>query len=136
MTTRKFAQDTSVPVERSRSEIEKRLQEAGAAGFGFMRLGNVGAKDSREVVTFQIANRTVRIEVGVSADAQEQRRRWRCVLLLVKAKLTAVADGISTVEREFLADIVLPNGQTVGTWLQPQIAQQKMPLMLGPGGGR
>jgi hypothetical protein len=38
------------------------------------------------------------------------RERWRAILLLVKAKLEIVALGVSTVEREFLADLVLPGG--------------------------
>ena len=39
-----------------------------------------------------------------------------------KAKLEAVAAGIATVEQEFLAYTVLPNKQTVGDWLGPQLA--------------
>lgn len=60
---------------------------------------------------------------AAARDAYEQeiRRRWRSLLLVVKAKLTAVADGISTVEREFLADLVIPTGQTLAEWLAPQL---------------
>lgn len=41
--------------------------------------------------------------------------------LVVKAKLEAVESGISTFEQEFMAHIVLPNGQTTGQWMIPQI---------------
>jgi hypothetical protein len=36
------------------------------------------------------------------------------VLLLLRAKLEAVEGGYSTVEREFLADVLLPGGGSVG----------------------
>ena len=45
----------------------------------------------------------------------------RALYLIVKAKMEAVEAGISTVEREFLYDIVLPDGRTAGEWLAPQI---------------
>lgn len=32
-----------------------------------------------------------------------------------------VGDGLSTVEREFLADVMTPNGQTVGDILAPEL---------------
>ena len=55
-------------------------------------------------------------------------------MLIVKAKLEAIEAGISTIEREFLADVVMPNNQTVGQWLAPQIEQVylsgKMPPLL------
>ena len=43
----------------------------------------------------------------------EERRRWRCLLLAIKAKLEAVASGISTFEEEFLAHIVTSSGLTI-----------------------
>jgi hypothetical protein len=50
-------------------------------------------------------------------------QRWRALALVIKAKLEAVAAGITTVEQEFLAHIVLPDGHTtVGTWMAPQLA--------------
>jgi hypothetical protein len=70
---------------------------------------------------------------------QATRSRWRAVLLLVKAKLEAIALGTSTAEREFFADLVLPNGRTVHASLAGDIATAygtgKMPpLLLGVGG--
>lgn len=50
-------------------------------------------------------------------------RRWRALLLVTKAKFEAVASGISTVEREFLADLVLPNGRVVQEELAPRLAR-------------
>jgi hypothetical protein len=55
--------------------------------------------------------------------AAEERRRWRAQLLLVKAKLEMIATGDSTVEREFLADMLMPNGKTVGSQALPALAE-------------
>ena len=66
---------------------------------------------------------------------QSCRRRWRALLLIIRAKLEAVESGIATLESEFLANLVLPDGGTVGDWLEPQIDQAyatgRMPPMLG-----
>ena len=54
--------------------------------------------------------------------------------LIIKAKLEAVDSGISTVEREFFYDVVLPDGKTVGEWMAPQLETVyqtgNMPLIL------
>lgn len=49
--------------------------------------------------------------------AQGQRERWRAVLLLLKSKLEIVRLGLVTLEHEFMADMVLPNGGTVAEQL-------------------
>ena len=74
---------------------------------------------------------------GAQRSAWEQacRQRWRPLLLIIRAKLEAVESDITTLESEFLANIVLPNGGTVGDWLVPQIEEVygtgRMPPMLG-----
>jgi len=70
--------------------------------------------------------------VRVEMD-QRCRERWRAVLLMLKAKLELVRLGISTVEREFLADLVLPSGKTVAATLEAQIVnvmRGEMPRLL------
>ena len=53
-----------------------------------------------------------------------------------KVPQLGVASGITTLEEEFLAHMVLPDGQTVGQWLLPQVAEaydtRQMPPMLPP----
>jgi hypothetical protein len=39
---------------------------------------------------------------------QAYRERWRWLVLLTKAKLEIVRVGVSTCEREFFADLLLP----------------------------
>ncbi len=154
MKPRPYAAGTEVPVEKSRAEIERLLSRHGAAQLGIVS----DAEQGLAVVLFTIAGRQVRLRVPlprlqevraacrqgefrgdpVSRWEQLSRERWRAVLLLVRAKLELVELGISTIEREFLADIALPNGQTVGEHLRPQLEEAyrsgRMPPLL-PGGG-
>ena len=85
-----------------------------------------------------------RLRVRTLADQkrrvdQATRTAWRALLLVIKAKLEAVAAGICVFESEFLAHIVLPGtGQTFGEWAIPQIARAydeagEMPPMLPMG---
>ena len=130
----RYAARTAVSVERSRDEIERLLVRYGATAFQYGWEGELSA------ISFKLADRYVRILLPMperethspagrrrSATAQQSayeqavRQRWRSLVLIVKAKLEAIASGITTLEREFLADVVMPNNQTVGQWLAPQI---------------
>jgi hypothetical protein len=42
---------------------------------------------------------------------------------VVKAKFEAVESGISAFEEEFLANVVVPGGKTVGQTVIPQLGQ-------------
>jgi hypothetical protein len=145
-----------VPVEKSRAEIESLVIKHGATGF-------MNAwQDRTAIVQFRLNSRMLRYAVEnpepkefkraglppngrkVNGDekcnalaAAEHRRRWRALLLILRAKLEIVASGDSTFDHEFLADIMLPEGGTVGQQLVPQIEQAyltgAMPKLLGPG---
>jgi hypothetical protein len=58
---------------------------------------------------------------------------------VIRAKLEAVEQGIATFQQEFLAHIVLPNGQTAGEFLLPQLDEayqkKRMPALLPGIGG-
>jgi len=135
----KFARTTTVSVEKSKAEIERTVVRYGASGFFS------GFTDDKAVVGFQIDGRMVKIVMDMPrADDKEFtyggrwdtelsnatalknweqacRQLWRALALIVKAKLEAVECGISTVEREFLADIVMKDGTTFGQWAGPQL---------------
>ena len=137
----KFATNTSVSTERSRAEIETVLRRYGASHFGYMT-----SPDSA-VIGFQASGRRVKFVVpmpdpasreftrtaarGTLRDAKAAnaewekacRQRWRALALCIKAKLEAVECGITTFESEFLAHIVLPNGETMADRALPYIAQ-------------
>ena len=115
---RRYAEDTTVPVTRSRHEIDNFLFKQQA------RQRVISEDEDRHlaIVMFSLVGRQFRIEMPlpdpkeVPSDKQREqitRARWRCMLLLIKAKFEQVASGNSTVEREFLADLVLPDGARV-----------------------
>ena len=150
----KYAEGTKVPVARSRAEIEQLLQRYGAEQFisgwgpdgsviGFMVRTEEGEK--RQVrLTLPLPDRDgfniteqgrERSETAAHAAWEKEcRRSWRALALVIKAKLEAVATGISTIQREFLADIVMANNMTMGEWSAPQIAgmyeSAQMPKLL------
>lgn len=152
----KYASDTTVSSEKSQAEIRTILNRYGASKFGYLE------EENRAAIMFEIHNRRIRfilplpsrtdkqflftphrhqqrsIEAQHEAYEQAIRQRWRALTLALKAKLEAVESGIATFEEEFMAYVMLPSGQTVGEWMQPQIAASyesgKMPpLMLSAG---
>lgn len=141
-TARKFAEGTTISVARSRDEIEKMLAKHGASGFIYGEQGN------RAMIAFELHDRRYRMDLnypGLSefsagrvnqyrerertpaqkfaAYEAEKQRLWRGLALLVKAKLEAIASGISTEEEELLSYTVMSNGQTVGEWIEPQLEE-------------
>lgn len=139
-----YASTTSVPIDRSQGEIKKILQKYGATGFGFMENANMA------VIVFEANFKRVKFVLpmpqGPSKNATQAsiktyeqlcRTKWRCLVLAIKAKLESVSSGITTFEQEFMAHIVLPNGNTVGEVMLPEIEASyqngKMPPLLGMG---
>ena len=151
----RFAADTSVSVERSRADIERALANYGATRFVYstdtekgLAIVGFAAKDRHVRFTLKLpkldafryteTRRVRRSEADTrKAWEQAQRQRWRALLLVIKAKLEAVECNISTFEQEFLANIVLPDGSTVGDWAAPQLVAAystgHMPPLLGSG---
>lgn len=151
-----YAKGTTVAAEKSRGELDRMLSRAGAT----QRLMGVDDAEGFAFVGFSLSGRQVRLRVPMPrlddrrfvrdgrgaqrskdgiAKAHDQacRERWRQLVLLVKAKLEAIALGLSTVEREFLADVYLPDGRTVHQALQDGLSEMystgKLPPLLGSG---
>lgn len=148
----KYAKQTNVSPDKSRVEIERTLTRYGATGFmyGWTERGAVigfmmQARQYRCVLELESKEAYLRTDKGrrrttlqaQGAWEQATRQRWRALALVIKAKLEAVESRISTVETEFLPWMVLPNGETVGQWMSPQLdaiyRSRKMPPLL-PGG--
>lgn len=135
-----YAADSTVPVERSRQEIERTLERYGASHFAY------GTAPGSAVIMFEANNRRIKFTLPLIVPknanerqaAQFMRTRWRCLLLSIKAKLETVESGISTFETEFMPFTVLPNGQTTADYALPFIREayesKKMPPLLGFGG--
>lgn len=130
---RPYADRTSVPVDRSRAEIERLLMRRGATQFvfghgnghallGFEMKATDANGDSvlrrlRFTMPMPVQSRSM-TETRVKA---ETRRRWRALLLVLKAKLEAVASQIVTFDQEFLAHIVVEGNTTVGDRFVPAL---------------
>ena len=144
-----YAAQTKVSIALSKTDIEALLTSYGATGFGYITEGD------RAMVAFNMEGRRVQLMLvmpsiddfaltrgnsGRTAAAQESAReqayrsRWPALLLIIKAKLEEVEAGITNLETEFLANIVLANGVTVGQVTSPQIEEHyqtgKMPALL------
>lgn len=135
----RYAQNTSVPVDRSRAEIEKTLARYGATGFGYSwdrRVRGSGKVEEHALLVFVLKDRRIQLDVIMPEDAREQRQRWRAMLLVVKAKLEAVESGLGTLESEFLANIVMKDGRTIGAAMVPRLSEVvEFGRLLPPAGG-
>ncbi len=105
-----YASGTKVPVAKSRVEIDTLLAKHGA----MQRAVLCDDEARRAVVAFVLSGRKYQIAIPLPDANKEQatRERWRAVVLMLKAKLEICRLGVSSVEREFLADLVLPDGST------------------------
>lgn len=142
-----FATGTTVAPEKTRAEIETTLNRYGATGFAYaVQDQTEGGKRAR--IEFIAKERRVRFDLtmpprtdkrftrhpkydwqhrtealAIAAHEAEVRRLWRALLLAIKAKLEVVQSGLAIFEEEFLANIVMPDGRTVGEHAMPAIAQ-------------
>jgi hypothetical protein len=145
-----YANRTAVPVTKSRTEIEHLLQKSGATQFVF------GHADGQALVAFEMntvdaagerVRRRLRFLVPMPTPsrsmtetkcAAEVRRRWRALLLVLKAKLEAVSSNIVAFDAEFLAHIVVEGTSTVGDRMVPALSKAiehggSLPPLLGAG---
>ncbi len=135
----RYAANTEVSSSRSRDEIEQTLTRYGADQFMY------GWQDDAAMIGFRMDGRHIRFvlpmpskddkafthhsrglrtpEATLKEYEQAVRQKWRALALVVKAKLEAVQSGIALFEDEFMANIVLPDGGTVGDFMRPQIAE-------------
>ena len=145
----KYARTTSVSVAKSKAEIEVILQRYGASEFAY------GTRAGEAVVMFQVGPRRIRftlplpsvndpdvlknsyghqrpLPVREKITEQLGRSAWRSLALVIKAKLEAVESGITTLDREFLGYMVLPNGDTIADWAEGKLDEfgTKMPPLL------
>jgi hypothetical protein len=136
-----YAQTTTVSVEKSQLEILSLLKRYGASQYG------TGRTEKCNYVIFTVDNLVVRIEIpfvipedrlithtesGKRRDdaviskkpEQAEMQRWRVKKMLIQAKLEAIAIGDTTMVKEFMSDLLLPSGITLGDSLLSQIDNQ------------
>ncbi|MET3483173.1 hypothetical protein [Methylobacterium sp. 1973] len=156
--SRRYAADTSVPMDRSISEIRTTVRRYGASEFAHME------SDTQAAIHFTMRGRRILFRLAMpdpkdaeftktetgrdrSASAAETaweqacRSRWRALALVIKAKLEAVEVGIVVFEDEFLANTVPPGASvTFGEAVREEmrLAHEKReltPLLPYLGGG-
>ena len=135
----RYAATTEVSSGKSRDEIERTLERYGADQFLY------GWQDNAAVVGFRMEGRNVKFVLPLPSKTEKQftdhsrgkrtpeaalkeweqavRQRWRALALVIKAKLEAVESNISVFDDEFMANIVLPGGETVSQFMKPQIVE-------------
>ena len=133
---RRYAEGTTVAVGKTRDELERLLGRAGAT----QTLMGADKPRARILLGFSLGGRQYRLSASTARSdkrrdpEQLEREAWRAMLLIVKAKLEVAQSGHSSIETEFLGNIVLPNGSTVADDVLPKIqaAYQHgtMPLLL------
>lgn len=133
-----YAETTSVPFERSISEMVALIKRAGAGQIGQMD------DDAFYAIQFTIGDRMIRFRLPMPALSemptvngrnqrltneqqrakleQAKRARARALLLVIKAKLESVESGIETIEQAFLANVVMADGATVYDRISQPIA--------------
>ena len=146
----RYAAKTGVSPDKSKMEIESTLRRYGADQFMY------GWEPSRAFIGFRLKGYQIRIslplpdpkdfaftpakgnrrseEATTKAYEQGERAAWRALLLVIKAKLEAAEAGITTIQDQFLPDMVLPDNTTVAEKIMPDIRKAmdsgKLPPML------
>lgn len=140
-----YARGTDVSVGKTQDDIKKCLSKYKSTGF------MCGETADKSAVAFEVEGIRVRISFARpifnktknkrgqyltrKQVENEDRRLWRCLLLLVKGNLEAVESGIVTLQEVFLPYTVLADGRTMGEVALPQIekynSKGEMPPLLG-----
>lgn len=150
-----YAENTTVPIEKSIAEIISLVKRAGAE-----RIAQFDEPE-RFTVQFTMNERMVRFRVNIPSmeampqydgrhrsltkaqriekAAQKARQRARALLLVIRAKLESVESEVETFEQAFLANVVMADGATVYERIAAPVAEEYatggsgMLLLGGPG---
>ena len=126
-----YARTTKVPVTRSLLELQATIEKWGGDRFALM------TGEDEYIVGFRMVEddepRMIKMRVPLDGmDDQEKRAAMRTLILVVKAKFAAIDTGITTISREFMPYLALPDGSTVEDQVMPQIrpALKGAPLVM------
>lgn len=130
-----FAEKSDVPFERSIAEIIALLRKAGADRIAQFE------EPERFTITFQMVDRYVQFRVPLIAEYagpashgnnrpvdrqkwidQRNRQKGRALMLVIKAKLESVESQVETFEEAFLAQVLMPDGDTLYDRVKEPIA--------------
>lgn len=138
-----YADKTQVSESNSKVELDEMLRKWKASNVA------VGGSETEALVYFAVAGWNVKFKMAMPTDAdarkhgkkdrwggisdsaraawieQERRRRWRALVLTIKAKLVSVENAVESFENAFLAHLVIEGGATVGDRVGPALAEAK-----------
>jgi hypothetical protein len=122
----RYAKNTKVSVSKSKQEICNVLDKYGAVDNGIFN----NQSGHTSVIYFAFNDLRFQIELPLPDPnlyeykthyEQDVRQKWRCLFLVIKAKLESVESGINTFEEAFMPHIVMPDGKTLGRTLLPNL---------------
>jgi hypothetical protein len=125
-------------VEKSRKTIESTLRKFGGKKF----LAGWDEDASSWTVMFQLGQHQVRFDLDMPERREAkytptgrtrnpnrtesvledlEKQKWQALADLIKAKLQGIEAGVTTFEKEFMAYLVWPSGETVYQQMEPAI---------------
>ena len=122
----RYAARTTVSVSASVAEIEGLIARFGAQRFAY------SWDELQDVVAFEANGHPVKIAMPRPGPPdfarqqereQERRRKWRVMVLTIKALLVAVEEEVLTFEDAFLAHFMTDSGQTIGEAMRPRLKE-------------
>ena len=133
-----YAKATSVPVSRSRSQIQDELEKFGIEEFFF------GTSPRGQGIGFTYHGRVYKMNVPLPERSgniterqyeQSLRQRWRILRMSLKMKLEEILTGVMSFEDQFMAQMCLPDGSTVSDFMKlpeniARLEKTKMPKLL------
>lgn len=138
-----FANQTSVPVRRSKDEIMAVIEKYGCDGMSMHQTSDAWgidfyahgrkvrfmikhpSEDDPKYKTSHSGRRQRNTGGRKAAWEQDLRQIYRALLLIIKAKLEYVESGHAIFEHEFMANIIDPvSGKMMGDMVTPMIAER------------
>lgn len=133
----RYAKNTTVPVARSKQKIEELLVSYGIeeSFWGRSPRGDgVGWKYKGKVYKKNVPTPSKKDKTEKQYE-QEVRQRWRILYMSLKMKFEEIEAGVESFEDQFLAQMCLPDGSTVGDFMKlpenlARLEKTQMPKLL------
>ena len=133
----RYAKKTTVPVARSKQNIEELLESYG------IEESFSGRSPRGDGIGWKYKGKVYKMSVPVPSKddktdkqyEQEMRQRWRILYMSMKMKFEEIDAGVISFEDQFLAQMSLPDGSTVADFMRlpenlKRIERTQMPKLL------
>lgn len=133
----RYAKNTTVPVARSKQNIEELLVSYG------IEESFSGRSPRGDGIGWKYKSKVYKMSVPVPSKEdktdkqyeQEVRQRWRILYMSMKMKLEEIDAGVISFEDQFLAQMSLPDGSTVADFMRlpeniRRLEKTQMPKLL------